>query len=310
MAEAVQLFMPARTPSFIDIAMNTSGAWLGTVLHDTVASRIAMSPRLIGRLALEVPLMGLLYLMVPLLWVNRLITGDIGRWLLTSLIGLCGATLLSDIYQQWWGPPSVRSLGRVALAAALWFFIGLGPSLVARPWPGFGALVGLAILTAVLAALPRRGVDHRFERATLARLLPFFIIYLFLSALWPIFRPLTPWHGLFGLIDHFDEVTINFRLMEHLAAFTVFGYLTAEWRGRAELAWRRDFPRLLWIAAGSALVLEFLTGFQTGTGASLLRAMVAILGALFGGVLYHLQRDHVRFLLGRPTHAETSNVAA
>ena len=298
-AEVVQLFMPARTPSFIDLGTNTLGAWLGVVLHDLVASRIAMSPRIVGRLALEVPLMGLLYLFVPLLWVNRLIPGDIGRWLLTLLIGLCGAILLSDIYQQWWGPPSFRSLGRVAIASAIWFFVGLGPSLVARPWPGFASLGGIAILTAVLAAIPRRAADHRFEHTTLVRLLPFFAIYLFLSALWPLFKPLTPWHGIFGLIDHFDPVTINFRLLEHLAAFTVLGYISAEWRGRAELSWRRDLPRLLLVATGSAVLLEVLVGFQTGPGASLLRAILAILGALFGGVLYHLQRDHVRFLLGR-----------
>jgi hypothetical protein len=279
-------------------------------LHDLVASRIAMSPRVVGRLALEVPLMGLLYLFVPLLWVNRLITGDIGRWLLTSLIGLCGAILLSDIYQQWWGPPGFRSLGRVALATALWFFIGLGPSLVARPWPGFASIAGIAILTAVLAMIPRRAADHRFERATLARLLPVFIIYLFLSALWPLSTPLTAWHGIFGLIDHFDETTINFRLLEHLAAFTVLGYLFAEWRGREELSWRRNFPWLLFISTVSALILEGLVGFQSGPGASLLRAIFAILGALFGGVLYHLQRDHVRFLLGRPINAETANMSA
>ena len=306
-AEAGQLFMPARTPSFIDLATNTLGAWMGTALHDLVASRIAMSPRIVGRLALEVPLMGLLYLFVPLLWVNRLITGDIGRWLLTSLIGLCGAILLSDIFKQWWGPSGFRSLGRVAIASATWFFVGLGPSLVARPWPGFATLAGIAILTAVLAALPRRATDDRFERATLTRLLPVFIIYLFLSALWPPSQSLTSWHGIFGLIDHFDEATINFRLLEHLAAFTVLGYLSAEWRSRAELSWKRDFPRLLLIATVSSFLLEFLTGFQTGPGASLLRAIFAILGALFGGVLYHLQRDHVRFLLGRPINVEAAN---
>ena len=310
LAEVGQLFMPARTPSFIDISTNTFGAWMGTALHDLLASRIAMSPRVVGRLALEVPLMGLLYLFVPLLWVNRLITGDIGRWLLTSLIGLCGAILLSDIYRQWWGPPGFRSLGRVALAAAIWFFIGLGPSLVARPWPGFASLGGIAILTAVLAAIPRRAADHRFEHTTLVRLLPFFATYLFLSALWPLFRPLTPWHGLLGLTDHFDAVTINFRLLEHLAAFTVLGYISAEWRGRAELSWRRDFPRLLLVATISALILEVFVGFQAGAGASFLRALFAILGALFGGVLYHLQRDHVRYLLGRPINAEAANTPA
>jgi len=305
-AEVGQLFMPARTPSFIDLGMNTLGAWLGAILHDLVSARIAMSPRQFGNLALEVPLMGLLYLLVPLLWVNRLITDDISRWLLTGLIGLCGAIVLSDTFQQWWGPPSFRSLGRVAIAATTWFFVGMGPSLIAQPALGFISLIGIAILTAALAAIPRPTTDHRFERATLIRLIPIFIIYLFFSALWPPFQPILPWHGTFGLTDHpvLDDVTINFRLLEHLAAFTVLGYISAEWRGRAELSWRRDLPRLLIIATISALNLEALIGFQSGSGASLLRAIIAICGALFGGAIYHLQRDHVRFLLGRPMSTE------
>ena len=306
-AEVGQLFMPARTPSFIDLGMNTLGAWLGAILHDVVATRIAMSPRLLGNLALEVPLMGLLYLLVPLLWVNRLITDDISRWLLTTLIGLCGAIVLSDTFQQWWGPPSFRSLGRVAMAATTWFFVGMGPSLISQPRLGLISLGGMAILTAALTAVPRPATDHRFERTTLIRLIPVFIIYLFFSALWPPFQTIQPWHGVFGLTDQpvFEGVRINFRLLEHLAAFTVLGYISAEWRGRAELSWRRDLPRLLIIATISALILEGLIGFQSGPGASLLRAIIAIGGALFGGAIYHLQRDHVRFLLGRPTITES-----
>lgn len=302
-AEVGQLFMPARTPSFVDLGMNTLGSWLGAILHNLLATRIAMSPRILGSLALEVPLMGLLYLFVPLLWVNRLIIDDISRWLLTALIGICGAVVLSDTYQQWWGPPGFRSLGRVAMAATLWFFVGMGPSLISQPAFGIMSLGGIAALTAVLAAIPRPTTDHRFERATLIRLLPIFMIYLFFSAIWPPLQPLQPWHGIFGLTDHLvlDDVTINFRLLEHLAAFTVLGYISAEWRGRAELTWRRDLPRLLFVAAVGALILEVLIGFQSGPGASFLRAIIAIFGALFGGAIYHLQRDHVRFLLGRPT---------
>ena len=311
-AEMGQLFMPARTPSFVDLSTNTLGAWMGAILHDLVATRIAMSPRLVGRLALEVPLMGLLYLLVPLLWVNRLITDDASRWLLTALIGVCGAIVLSDTFQQWWGSPGFRSLGRVAFAAALWFFVGMGPSLPSQPLLGLASLGGIAILTAALSAIPRPAADHRFERATLLRLLPIFIIYLFLSALWSLSQPLTAWHGIFGLTDQvvIDDVRINFRLLEHLAAFTVLGYIAAEWRGRAERQWRRDLPQILLIAVASALILEVLVGFQVGPGASLLRAMLAILGASFGSLMYHLQRDHVRFLLGRPVTAEPINRSA
>lgn len=300
-AEIGQLFMSARTSSPVDLATNTLGAGMGAALYDLLATRIAMSPRLVGRLALEVPLMGLLYLLVPLLWINRLTDDGVSRWLLTGLIGICGAILLSDTFQQWWGPPGIRSVGRVALAAAAWFFVGIGPSLVSQPIAGVAALGGIALLTAVLAIVPKPTADHRFERTTLLRLLPFFALYLMLAALWPALRPSGAWHGIFGLTDQIvlEDVTINFRLLEYLAAFTVLGYISAEWRGRAELSWRRDLPRLLLVATVSALILELLVGFQSGPGASLLRPMIAICGAFFGGAIYHLQRDYVRSLLGR-----------
>jgi len=309
-AEIVQLFMPARTPSAVDLATNTLGSWLGAMIHDLLAARIAMSPRLVGRLALEVPLMGLLYLLVPLLWANRLITDEgVSRWSLTGLIGVCGAVVLSDTYQQWWGSVSFDSLWRVALAAAAWFFVGTGASLLSQPVVGFSTLGGIALLTAALAVIPKPSPDHRFERATLIRLLPGFTLYLLLEALWNPLRPIVPWHGILGLTDHLvdEDVTINFRLLEHLAAFTILGYISAEWHGRAELSWRQDAPRLLLLGAIAAFILEALVGFQSGPGASLLHFVIAICGALFGGAIYHLQRDHVRFLLGRSTVAAPIN---
>ena len=302
-AEIGQLFMPARTSSPVDLVTNTLGAGMGAALYNLLATRIAMSPRLVGRLALEVPLMGLLYLLVPLLWVNRLTDDDASRWLLTGLIGICGAIVLSDTFQQWWGPPGIRSVGRVALAAATWFFVGIGPSLLSQPIEGFAALSGIAFLTAALATIPKPSADHRFERTTLLRLLPVFALYLMLAALWPPLRPISAWHAIFGLTDQIvlEDVSINFRLLEYLAAFTVLGYISAEWRGRSELSWRRDLKRLLLVGIGSALILELLVGFQAGPGASLLRPMIAVCGAFFGGAIYHLQRDYVRSLLGRST---------
>ena len=300
-AEVGQLFMPARTSSPVDLFTNTSGAALGAALYNLLSTRIAMSPRLVGRLALEVPLMGLLYLLVPLLWVNRLTDQDASRWLLTILIGICGAIVLSDTFQQWWGAPNLRSVGRVALAAAAWFLVGIGPGLFSQPLAGFAALGGIALLTATLATISKPSADHRFERRTLLRLLPLFAVYMILSALWPPLRPIGAWHAILGLTDQIvlEDVSINFRLLEYLAAFTVLGYIAAEWRGRAELSWRRDLPRLLLVGTATALILELLVGFQSGPGASLLRPFIALCGAFFGGIIYHLQRDYVRSLLGR-----------
>lgn len=304
--EAGQFFIPGRTPSIVDVTMNTLGSGIGAGLYDLLSSRIAMTPRMVGRLALEVPLMGLIYLLVPLLWVNRLVPDDgLNRWPLTTLIGLCGAIVLSDVFQQWWGPFSMRSLWRVALVAGAWFLVGTGPSLLSDPLAGSASLIGIAILTAALAAILRPSINRRFERVTLRRLIPGFILYLVLQALWPPLQPSAAWHGSFGLLDPLahEDIRVNIRLIEHLAAFTILGYLAAEWRGRAELPWKRDFRQLLLVGMMSALILEILVGFQAGPGASFLRLTIATAGALFGGILYHLQRDHVRFLLGRPTHA-------
>ena len=304
--EAGQFFIPGRTPSVVDVAMNTFGSWIGATLYDLLAARIAMTPRMVGRLALEVPLMGLIYLLVPLLWVNRLVPDQgLNRWLLTALIGLCGAIVLSDIFQQWWGPVSLRSLWRVALVAGAWFLVGTGPSLLSDPRDGLASLAGIAILTAALAAILKPYNNRRFERVTLRRLIPGFILYLVFQALWPPFQPINAWHGSFGLMDPLaqEDIRVNIRLIEHLAAFTILGYIVAEWRGRAELSWGRDFSQLLLVGTVSALILEVLVGFQAGPGASFLRLFIAICGTLFGGALYHLQRDHVRFLLGRPTQA-------
>ena len=154
-----------------------------------------------------------------------------------------------------------------------------------------------------VAALPADtpSADRRFELSTLKRVLPIFGLYLLLAALWPPLRPLVVWHGMFGLTSRAQDTSLQFIFprVEYLAALTVLGYLTAEWRGRAEAPLRQDLPRLLLAAAGTALFLEALVGFQAGSGASLVRAVLVTFSALFGGVIYHLLRDHIRFLLRR-----------
>jgi VanZ family protein len=306
--ETVQFFIPGRTPSVIDITMNTMGAGLGAVWFDALTARIAMTPRMVGRLGLEIPLMGLLYLLVPLLWVNRLVPGDsLTRWMLTGLIGVCGAVLLSDVFQQWWGMDNPNSIWRVSLAAALWFLVGIGPTLILDPLPGTIGLLGIALLAALLTLVPRTTTTRRFERATLGRLLPVFLLYMLLQAFVPFIWDIEMWHGSFGFMDSLaqEDIRVNIRLIEHLAAFTIFGYMMAELHGRAELSWTRDLPQLLMLGIFSGLTLEIPVGFQAGPGASLLRLIIATGGAVFGGVLYHLQRDHVRFLLGRPAEHVT-----
>jgi hypothetical protein len=87
--------------------------------------------------------------------------------------------------------------------------------------------------------------------------------------------------------------------VEYLASFTVLGCFIAKWRGRLEQTLSQELPPLLLIASGTALLLEFFSGFQAGQGASLVPFILVLIGAILGGSIYHLARAHIRHLSGR-----------
>ncbi|MCK6538432.1 MAG: VanZ family protein [Anaerolineales bacterium] len=297
--ETLQLFIPARTPSVVDVLANTAGAGLGAFLHDFISARIVISRGMIGRLRLETPLMGLIYLLMSLLWVNALAAENAPeRRILTLLIGVIGAIVLNELFRHWWEKVDLRVIIYASLTAGAWYFLGTGFALRHRGFT-LGIGLGVMVLTAVLTSLPQDSSERRFERATLKKAFPFFFLYLSLLALWEPFRPLTAWHWILGFTDSISETSMQSLVprIEYLAAFTILGYLLAEWRGRSEIPLRRDLPVLFLNAGVIALVLEFFVGFQVGPGASGIRAAMAILSALFGGTIYHLLRAHIRFLL-------------
>ena len=299
--ETLQLFIPARTTSIIDVLANALGAGIGGSIHYLIARRIGVTPGLVNRLRLETPLMGLIYLLIPLLWIDTLAIGEAPyRWLLTALIGTWGTIIFSDLFRHWWAVIDDRVITYAALAAGSWFFIGAGPRLLqSRDLILIG--LGVMVLTTFLTSLPQTDKDRRFEQNTLRSILPIFALYLLLLTLWFPFHPFGAWHGFFGFTDQVTETSLYalYPRLENLAAFTVFGYLFAERRGRLELSLARDLPRLLLVAASAGLLLELLSGFQIGNGASVIRFVLAITGAAFGGTIYHLARAHIRFLLGR-----------
>ena len=299
--ETIQLFIPARTASVIDIMANAAGAGLGALACSLISERIPVSSGTMNRLRLETPLMGLVYLLIPLLWIDVLALNEApGRWFLTVLIGILGAVIFSDLFRHWWETVDLRVISYAVLAAGIWFFIGSGPRLLGTPrmW-----IIGFAImlLTAVMTTITKRNQERRFEQRTLQRFLPIFTLYLLLLTLCFPFSSFSTWHGFFGFTDRITERSLYalYPRLEYLAAFTVLGYVIAEWRGRLELSLARDFPGVLLLATSAGLLLEVLSGFQSGRGASVIRLVLAVGGAAFGGTLYHLSRAHIRFLLGR-----------
>src|SRR5215212_2152530 len=101
--ETMQLFIPARTSTVMDILANALGAGLGAVLHGLVSTHLVITPNMMGRLRLETPLMGLTYLLIPLLWIDGLALDESpNRWILTLLLSLAGAIILSNLFRHWW----------------------------------------------------------------------------------------------------------------------------------------------------------------------------------------------------------------
>jgi hypothetical protein len=88
-------------------------------------------------------------------------------------------------------------------------------------------------------------------------------------------------------------------VVEAVAAFTLLGYMLAEFRGRREARFRDGVMHVAAWCGGAALVAEVLEGFRQDGGASAVRWGLLVVGALYGAWLYHLQRAHVRRLLGR-----------
>jgi hypothetical protein len=162
--------------------------------------------------------------------------------------------------------------------------------------------VGIALLRSIATTRDRAADAYRrFELPTLRMVMPLFAAYLALSSLWP-FDAVTPtWHWLIALAPAKVELTqpVVYRLLEHVAAFTLAGYVIAEFHGRDARDLREAAPRVAVWAGGISLLLELVRGWYPDVGASVLLWMFTVVAALFGGWLYLLQRDHVKALVDR-----------
>ena len=300
--ESAQLFERTRYTSVLDVTTNALGAWLGALAFDRLAPRARVDGALVGRLALELPLMGLIYLMIPLLWLNALASGsDIERQVLALLLGVFGASVLGGIQRHHFGPVRSFDARATAAAASIWFLAGAFPSLANGPLQllaGTGLVGALAWWQGGRAISPYRS-SRRFEVPLLTSAAPAYAAYLALLTLAPLFGRTSDWSigwGFPGIATEWTKIEI-LRFLEQVAAFTLLGYMVAEFRGRVVASYREAVPRLLGWGALVAIAGEGMRGFHAGHGASIARGLVILTAALYGGWLYYLQRSYVIGLL-------------
>ncbi|HSR90560.1 MAG TPA: VanZ family protein, partial [Gemmatimonadales bacterium] len=304
MIETGQIFLPGRFPSPIDVTTNSFGAFLGAALLEAIEPRIQLTPGVVDRLALELPMMGLLYLLVPLLWVSSFAgRSQPGRWSLTVFIGLIGAAVVSALYRHRFGPAGAISALGTALVAALGFLVGALPGFVVNPILLGLSTTAVAFATFLFALIPGpdTGVDRRFEGALLKRIIPAFLVYLLLLAVWPPVLHSWRWPPAWGLVPELEHVSTEevMSLLEYIAGFTLLGYALAEQRGRREEPMRLLMPRTALRGAACAAVLELASAFHEGSRASGLRLLMSVVAVGYGSALYAAQRAHIRTVLKR-----------
>lgn len=302
--ESVQLFEVTRFASLSDVAANGAGAYAGALVQQRLSRRIAMDARTVGRLSLELPLMGLVYLLIPLLWLDGIAGAESSTplWPLLAL-GLFGATLLAAVQRHHFGPNRLLSRKAMAGSACAWFLLGAFPGLAPRASIVlFVMLAAIGVFVWVRSAdlTQARPINRRFESKALTEGAPFYAAYLLLLVAPVAGYGASSWRGAlgFGMLPGWGPSTV-LHIIETVAAFTLLGYMLAEFRGRREARFRNGIAHIALWSGAVALVAELLEGFRVDGGASALRWAILVGAGLYGAWVYHLQRAHVRRLLGR-----------
>jgi glycopeptide antibiotics resistance protein len=302
--ETVQLFSPTRYTSLLDLATNTAGAALGAWLFAWLARRLE-DDTAVQSLALELPLMGLVYQLIPLCWLIGLGSeGGVRGFLVLPVAAFAGA-VLGTVHAAYLAPERHQDRRWLVAFALGWVLVAVIPGTrgdIGLIGAGATLTVGVALLRSIATARHRAADARvRFELPTLRLVMPLFAAYLVLSSLWPLDATMPVWQGIVALAPPLVELTqpVVYRLLEHVAAFTLAGYVIAEFHGRDARGLRDTAPRVMRWAGGMSLLLEVARGWYPDTGASVLMWIFTVVAALFGGWLYLLQRDHVRALVDR-----------
>ena len=290
--EVVQIFLVSRYSTFTDVLANGLGAWLGATVIAAFRKRIDEAlPKLF---VFEIPLINIVYMLIPVIWANGLAIGrDPYRQVLILPAGLAGLVILSGIYRNHFREEFGTTRAKWVVFTIGWFVIASSPALVRQPGSTLAIImiigcVALGLVSRPFEILPE---TRRFEVPVLKKVFPFYLVYLLLMAMWPLRFDLPGWQAVWGLpYESHDGGSITlFRVIEYFAAFTLFGYILAEFRGRK----REPLGHTLaWIALPTVILstaLETARGFIPGLHASVTEWIVVNVVALYGAGLYRLQ---------------------
>jgi len=140
--------------------------------------------------------------------------------------------------------------------------------------------------------------ERRFELPTLKRLFPLYLIYLLLVASWPTTVPFNEWQVFinFQEFNSGERIVFTSRFIELIAAFTLFGYMIAEMRGRKNEAPGKPFAWVLITALIASVVITILKGLPVLIFFSLIEIGLISAASLYGALIYKLQLSAIEHL--------------
>jgi len=296
--ETCQLFIPGRSSTIVDVVTNGLGAWIGAVI--AVSVRRKMNPAdTHGMFAPELPLMSLMYLTFPLMLLNSLAAGDENDrlWLL-FLLGIFGSGVIASVYTNLLKEDKRLKFAVLSLLVMGWFVTASIPVLLIYPREilGFGLVIALFVQIPARLARNSSKEGRRFELPTLKKLLPVYLIYLILLTTWPTTVPLNEWGHTVNFVGlNFSErTTFIFRFVEMIAAFTLFGFIIAEMRGRKKESFFKTLLIVFFIIFCSSTTLQILKVNSLMIPAIFLEPVFITLAGLFGAVIYRRQLSSIR----------------
>jgi hypothetical protein len=140
--------------------------------------------------------------------------------------------------------------------------------------------------------------EKRFELPTLKILLPLYAIYLIHLAVWPTTLPFQEWQ--FKI--NFQELAFNqrmvftFRFIELIAAFTLFGYMIAEMRGRKKESLTTILALIFFIALSCSVIIKMASGHPPLLASNILEILFITASGVYDAMIYRLQLTTIQQL--------------
>ena len=93
-----------------------------------------------------------------------------------------------------------------------------------------------------------------------------------------------------------ERIVLTFRFVEFIAAFTLFGYMIAEMRGRKNESIEKTLGWIFFITLVCSITLAALRGYSPLISSNILAVVIVIAASIYGGVIYILQLAAIRRL--------------